>query len=261
MKERRQKEILDYILTEEFTEVKKIAVKFQVSEMTVRRDLANLEKSGLIKCIFGGGVEKTGDQNEPSYKLRMYDNSKEKEGIALLADKLIRDTDLIFLDAGSTCFYLAKKIFNRDIIVVTNWLPNMIELSKGNKCKIINTGGEIDKKELDSIGSIAYVGISNFNFSKVFLGVGGITEEGITDYRMDIIEIKKKVIQCAKEVIIVADHSKFGKIAPIKISSFQNSNVNKIITSDITKIDVKILDEIKKYKIKILSKLSDVYEV
>ena len=258
MKERRQKDILDYILAEEFTEVKKIATKFQVSEMTIRRDLVNLEKSGLVKRVFGGGVKKTEHQSEPSYKLRMYDNSKEKERIALLADKLIRDMDLIFLDIGSTCLYLAKIISNRDLTVVTNWLPNMIELSKGNKCKIINTGGEVDKKELDSIGIIAYERISNFNFTKVFLGVGGITEEGITDYRMGIVEIKKRVIQCAKEIIILADHSKFGKIAPIKILSFQNSNVNKIITSDITKIDVKILDEINKYKIKILSKLSDV---
>jgi len=204
-------------------------------------------------------VKKTGNQSEPSYKLRMYDNSKEKERIALLADKLIGEKDLIFLDIGSTCLYLAKKIINRDITVVTTWLPNMIELSKGNKCKIINTGGEIDKKELDSIGIITYEGISNFNFTKAFLGVGGVTEEGITDYRMGIVEIKKKVIQCTKEVIIVADHSKFGKTAPIKISTFQNSNINKIITADITKINVKILDGIKKHKIKILSKLSDVY--
>jgi DeoR/GlpR family transcriptional regulator of sugar metabolism len=253
MKERRQKEILDYILAEEFTEVRKIAVKFQVSEMTVRRDLANLEKSGLIKCVFGGGVEKTGDQSEPSYKLRMYDNSKEKERIALLADKLIRDTDLIFLDIGSTCLYLAKKIINRNITVVTNWLPNMIELSKGNKCNIVNTGGEIDKKELDSIGIIAYKGISNFHFTKAFIGVGGINGEGISDFRIEITEIKKKVIQCANEVIILADHSKFGKIAPINVASFKSSNIRKIITADIAQIDSQLIKKISDLGIEIIS--------
>lgn len=253
MKERRQKEILDYILAEEFTEVKKIAVKFQVSEMTVRRDLANLEKSGLIKCVFGGGVEKTGDQSEPSYKLRMYDNSKEKEGIALLADKLIRDTDLIFLDIGSTCLYLAKKIINRNITVVTNWLPNMIELSKGNKCNIVNTGGEIDKKELNSIGIIAYEGISNFHFTKAFIGVGGINGEGISDFRIEITEIKKKVIKCANEVIILADHSKFGKTAPINVASFKSSNIRKIITADIAQIDSQLIKKISDLGIEIIS--------
>ncbi len=253
MKEKRQKEILDYILAEKFTEVKKIAVKFQVSEMTIRRDLANLEKSGLIKCVFGGGVKRTGDQSEPSYKLRMYDNSKEKEGIALLADKLIRDTDLIFLDIGSTCLYLAKKIFNRDITVVTNWLPNMIELSKGNKCKIINTGGEIDKKELDSIGILAYEGISNYNFTKAFIGVGGIDSEGISDFRIEITELKKKVIKCAKEVIILADHSKFRKTAPIHITSFKNSSIRKIITSDFTQINPQLVKQINDLGIEIIS--------
>jgi len=261
MKEKRQKEILDYILAEHFTEVKKIADKFKVSEMTVRRDLAKLEKSGLIRLVFGGRVEKTSDQKEPIYKLRMYENIKEKEKIALIADKLIKDMELIFLDVGSTCLYLAKIIFNRDITIVTSWIPNMIELSKGDKCKIINTGGEIDKRELNSINSICYEVISNFNFDKVLIGVGGITEEGITDYRMSTIDIKNKVMQNAKEVIILADHSKFGKIAPIKISSFQKLNVSTVITSDITKIDVNILNEIKKYGIKILSELSDVDKV
>jgi DeoR family fructose operon transcriptional repressor len=245
MKERRQKEILDYILAEEFTEVKKIAVKFQVSEMTVRRDLANLEKSGLIKCAFGGGVEKTGDQSEPSYKLR--------EEIALLADNLIRDTDLIFLDIGSTCLYLAKKIINRNITVVTNWLPNMIELSKGNKCNIVNTGGEIDKKELDSIGIIAYEGISNFHFTKAFIGVGGINGEGISDFRIEITEIKKKVIKCANEVIILADHSKFGKTAPKNVASFKSSNIRKIITADIAQIDSQLIKKISDLGIEIIS--------
>ncbi len=253
MKERRQKEILDYILIKGFTEVKKISTKFRVSEMTVRRDLVNLEKSGLIKRVFGGGVKNTGHQNEPSYKLRLYYNSKEKERIALLADKFIRDTDLIFLDIGSTCLYLAKKIFNRDITVVTNWLPNMIELSKGNKCKIINTGGEIDKKELDSIGIIAYEGISNYNFTKAFIGVGGIDSEGISDFRIEITELKKKVIKCANEVIILADHSKFRKTAPIHITSFKNSSIRKIVTADFTQIDPQLVKQINDLGVEIIS--------
>jgi len=252
MKERRQKDILDYILAEEFTEVKKIAVKFQVSEMTVRRDLANLGKSGLIKCVFGGGVEKTGDQSEPSYKLRMYDNSKEKERIALLADKLLINTEFIFLDIGSTCLYLAKKIINHNITVVTTWLPNMIELSKGNKCKIVNTGGEIDKKELNSVGIIAYEGVSNFHFTKAFIGVGGINDEGISDFRIETIEIKKKIIKCANEVIILADHSKFGKTAPINIASFKSSNIRKIITADIAQIDSQLIKKINDLGIEII---------
>jgi len=252
MKERRQKDILDYILAEEFTEVKKIAVKFQVSEMTVRRDLENLEKSGLIKCVFGGGVEKTGDQSEPSYKLRMYDNSKEKERIALLADKLLINTEFIFLDIGSTCLYLAKKIINHNITVVTTWLPNMIELSKGNKCKIVNTGGEIDKKELNSVGIIAYEGVSNFHFTKAFIGVGGINDEGISDFRIETIEIKKKIIKCANEVIILADHSKFGKTAPINIASFKSSNIRKIITADIAQIDSQLIKKINDLGIEII---------
>lgn len=253
MKERRQKEILDYILAEGFTEVKKIADKFQVSEMTIRRDLINLEKSELVKRVFGGGVKKTDHQNEPSYKLRIYYNSKEKERIALLADKLIRDTDLIFLDIGSTCLYLAKKIINRNITVVTNWLPNMTELSKGEKCKIINTGGVIDKKELDSVGIIAYEGISNYNFTKAFIGVGGIDSEGISDFRIEITELKKKVIKCANEVIILADHSKFGKTAPIHVASFKNSSIRKIITSDFTQINPQIVKKINDLGIEIIS--------
>ena len=255
MKEKRHKEILDIIEQMEFFQyqIKELSEKFNVSGMTIRRDLHQLEKHGLIKRVFGGKIVRTSNQNEPNYKLRMYEQTKEKERIATIANNIINKNDIVFLDIGSTCLYIAHKIKNRDITIVTNWIPNMIELSKGDYVKIINTGGEIDKKELNSIGIYAYERLNNFYFNKAIIGVGGIKIDGIYDFRMEIVELKKKVIKNSKEVIVVADHTKFNKFVPVVITRFEENLINKIITSDINKIDKEIIDSIKKNGIEFIS--------
>ncbi len=253
MEEKRQKEILDLIEENEFIQIKELSTIFNVSEMTIRRDLNQLEKNGVIKRLFGGQIKRLSNQNEPSYKLRMYEQVKEKENIANIVNNLINDNDLIFLDIGSTCLYIARKIKNRDINVVTNWLPNMIELSKGHEVKIINTGGDIDKKELQSIGIAAYERISDFYFNKAIIGVGSITNDGIYDFRLEIVELKKKVLTNSKEVIVVVDHTKFNKFDPILIAKFKNHLIHKVVTSDIKKISEETIKIIRNFGIEILN--------
>ncbi len=255
MKEKRQKEILDIIEQRELFQyqIKELSDKFNVSEMTIRRDISQLEKNGLIKKLFGGKIVRTSRQNEPNYKLRMYEQTKEKEMIATIANNIINDGDIIFLDIGSTCHYLARKLKDRNISVVTNWIPNIIELAKGDNVKIINIGGNIDKKELHSGGIAAYERIGNFNFNKAFIGVGSISINGIYDYRLEIVELKKRVLNFSKEVIVLADNTKFFKFAPILISKFEERLINKIITSDIGKVHKEIIDNIKNFGIDIIS--------
>jgi len=255
MKEKRHKEILDIIEQRELFQyqIKELSEKFNVSGMTIRRDLHQLEKNGLIKRLFGGKIIRTSNQNEPNYKLRIYEQTKEKERIATIVNNIINDDDIVFLDIGSTCLYVARKIRNRDITIVTNWIPNMIELSKGDYVKIFNTGGEIDKKELNSIGIYAYERLNNFYFNKAIIGVGGIKINGIYDFRMEIVELKKKVLKNSEKVIIVADHTKFNKFAPVLITKFEEHLINKIITSDINKIDQEIIDNIRNFGIEFIS--------
>ncbi|GAB4112283.1 MAG: DeoR/GlpR family transcriptional regulator [Candidatus Caldatribacteriota bacterium] len=254
MKEKRQKEILDIIETNEneIINLKKLSAKFNVSEMTIRRDLNELENSGLIKKLFGGQIIRLSSQNEPNYKLRIFEQIKEKEHIANIVKDIISDNDTIFLDIGSTCFYIAQRIKHRNIFVATTWIPNIIELSKGYDIKIFNIGGNIDKKELQSYGTAAYERISNFYFNKAIIGVGGFNSNGIYDFRLEIVELKKKILKCSKEVILVADHTKFGRFAPILICKFEDHLIHKLVTSDINKINKDTIDLIKSHGIELI---------
>jgi len=226
--------MLNYILSKRMVSVDELSETFRVSPMTIRRDLNQFEKEGLVKRVSGGAVITDDRHKEPSYKVRAFSNPKQKEKIASLVEEIIEDDELIFLDIGSTCLQCAKRIVKKNITVVTNWIPNILELTKYSECEIINTGGIICKEELSSVGVSAFNAVGNFTFSKAILGIGGITEDGISDYRIGSVEIKRRVIERAKEVIVLADHSKFGKKAPIHIASLEK--VDKIIAADIDKI-------------------------
>ena len=230
VKKRRQEQIFEYVSLENAVSVARLSEIFRVSQMTIRRDLDELEKQGLIVRVPGGAMSGRGGRAEPTYKVRVYLNAHEKKRIAEAAEVLVEDDDLIFLDLGSTCLELASCLGRRHVTVVTNWLPNMIELARGGQCDIFNTGGRICNDELCSIGVTAFNAVSQFRFDKVFIGVGGIDSQGISDFRLESVAIKKQVIECAKETIVLADHSKFGRKAPIWIAPL--SVAHKVIVCD-----------------------------
>lgn len=251
MKAKRQIEMLNLILSTRTVTVDELSKMFNVSAMTIRRDLNQFEEEGLIKRVSGGAIVATEGQKEPSYKVRIFSNAKQKEKIASLLEQNIDDNELIYLDIGSTCLQCAQRIGNKNITIVTNWVPNMLELSKYPNCEIISTGGVICKEELSSIGVSAFNAVGNFSFSKAVIGVGGIDEDGISDYRMVSVEIKRRVIQCAKEVIVVADHSKFGKSSPVHIASL--NKINKLIVADISEISERLLETIRNNGVQIIA--------
>lgn len=251
MKSQRQKDVLDLILLRGSVRVEELAGQFGVSPMTVRRDLNFLEKGGLIHRVAGKAVAEYGPSKEPSYKLRMYSNPSAKERIAKLAAGLVNDGELIFLDIGSTCLQVAKRLCGRDITVVTNWLPNLVELSKAPSPKVINTAGQLNKEELSFVGELAHETLSMFAFTKAFIGVGGIDARGISDFRIESVLAKRKVMQLAREVIVVADDTKFGVSAPIHIGSFER--VQKIVTADIAKADPDLVQQIERLGIQFVS--------
>lgn len=242
MKAERQKALLEYILLRKVARIEDLAEQFRVSPMTIRRDLAVLETGGLVRRVSGGVEAVDGAQREPPYKLRMFSNPQEKERIARLAEKLVDDGDLIFLDVGTTCLHLAKLLSHRNVTVVTNWLPAMVELARSHECTIVNTGGQVNKEELSSVGVLTYETVGAFSFRRAFIGVGGVTAEGMSDFRLESVEIKRRVMQLAREVIVLADHSKFGKVAPVKVGAW--SGVHKLVLADAARVDSRLLKRI-----------------
>jgi DeoR/GlpR family transcriptional regulator of sugar metabolism len=251
VKSQRQKDVLDYILLRGSIRVEELSEEFGVSAMTVRRDLQFLEQGGLIQRMAGKAVAVYGPSKEPSYKLRMYSNPSAKERIARLAAGLVNDGELIFLDIGSTCLQVAKRLCGRDITVVTNWLPNLVELSKAPLPKVINTAGQLNKEELSFVGELAHETLSMFAFTKAFIGVGGVDSQGISDFRLESVLAKRKVMQLAREVIVVADDTKFGASAPIHVGDYER--IQKIVLADVTKVDPNLLQQFERLGIQLVN--------
>ncbi len=204
----RQQLILDRI--ELYGEVKLVELKetFDVTEMTLRRDLEKLEQLGFVKRTFGGAILISKDI---TLSERTHVWIDEKVRIGLLAVQFIKPGDSIFLDGGSTTFQVAKCLkSNMNITVVTNALNIAAEL-QGKEIPTIVVGGLLLERTSTLVGPLAYDALSKLAFDQVFLGTTGATAlHGFSNSNMHEAEIKRLAIKQAAEVNIVMDHSKFG---------------------------------------------------
>lgn len=250
MKEVRQRELLDYLTIHKEAEITELEKHFNVSAMTIRRDLAQIEKTGSIMRVSGGAILVEPRGIEPSYLRRMDWNTQEKKRIAELACGLVQSGDVIFLDVGSTCIACARRLKNLDVTVVTNAYACVCELANGNNCDIIVLGGDFEKKELVCTGIRTYQEIEDYFFTRALIAVGGIDEEGLYDYNLRTIQIRRKVIGCAREVIVLADHTKFSRRPPIKIQGLDA--VDKLVIADIDKVDSAVIQKITEQGIEII---------
>jgi DeoR family fructose operon transcriptional repressor len=164
--------------------------------------------------------------------IRSLEMREEKKAIGKLAASLIPESSLIFIDVGTTLLELAKNLpTDKNISVITNWLPIAEELGKKMFSNLFLVGGKVNCREMSIIGNYPLQFLDNFNIEICFIGVGGFSiDHGLTDYTFEEIEMKKQMIRRAKKRIVLADHSKFGRLAPIKICDL--SDIDMIVTSE-----------------------------
>ncbi|HWS43547.1 MAG TPA: DeoR/GlpR family DNA-binding transcription regulator [Pseudoflavonifractor sp.] len=208
----RQNYILKRLRTDSVVSVQELAREFKTTEMTVRRDMAFLEKQGLITRAYGGAIRNEKVGFESYFASRQEERPDIKQKIAAKAAGLITDGDSIGIDVGTTAFEIARHIKDmRDLNVITASLPVLMELSNAPDIKVICTGGELSQKDLSFTGHNAINTIREYILDKVFVGVAGISfEHGYTLYNMQDTLVKRELIQRARETIIVSDSSKIG---------------------------------------------------
>ncbi len=192
---------------------------FQVSEMTVLRDLASLEKEGLLQRVYGGAVSLKELQSELPLASRIKMHSAQKDIIADAALALIKKGDCIFLDASTTTLSLAKRLYSvGELTVISNSLDVINEVSKNESIKLICPGGDLSRLSMSFMGPETDMLLSNLNFDKAFFSSSGISERaGITDPNRFQAKIKKTVIENAKTSVLLADISKFDRITLNKV--------------------------------------------
>lgn len=210
--------------------VRNIAEKLDVTEVTIRRDLASMQKSDLLKKTYGGAVLASPEVNL-SVRYRQKRKSDAKKIVGRLAAELIQDNDIIYIEAGSTCNeivpFLEKK---NNLTIIVNSLFLMRRLHEQPNHKIIIIGGNYRTETMDMVGPAAETAISQLGGFKAFTGADDITiDAGISGADIVTVGFAKLVLERASEVIFVGDNTKFDNPALYKISNIEE--LNYIVTN------------------------------
>lgn len=210
--------------------VSELSQIFKVTEETIRRDLEKLESEEKLQRSHGGAVSiKKEGQIELPYFEREIRNVKEKMAVAEEAIKKVAVNDRIILDASSTAWYMAKRLPDIPLTVITNSMKVAMELSTREKITVISSGGTMLSKSLSFVGPIAINAIAPYHVNKAFISCQGIhTSRGISDSNELQSFVKKKMIEIADEVYLLADYTKFGVQAFSRIAPIET--INYIIT-------------------------------
>lgn len=195
-----------------------------VSEMTVRRDLARLEKLGLCRRIHGGAVSTRGTlARDIDYSKREQLHVAEKTAIGRAAAEMVMDGETIAIDAGTTTAHLAAALRGRhNVTVVTNSLRVLDQLCDARGITLISTGGtvapamdgEFGHGDHFLVGPLAEATMRRFRPDKAFMGTTGLTlADGLSNSVLEQAELKRVMMEVSAEVILLADHSKFGRVA------------------------------------------------
>lgn len=186
-----------------------------ISEVTIRRDLKELEQAGLLRRTHGGAMKITSAAFEPRIGELEREHVKEKKAIARAAYEFISNNDALIIDSSSTAALLAHLIKvgdKQNITVVTNSFKTAWDLMDAENIELIHTGGQLRKNIYSSIGAIAESALKSIRVDKAFIGINGIDfDEGCTTPNMFESQIKQAMINASKQVFMVADSSKFNK--------------------------------------------------
>lgn len=196
-----------------------LARQYNLSASTVRRKLDELEKDGLITRTHGGVKSVEDDLTVTSFATRVHTNVAEKRRIALKAIKLIREGDVIFLDASSTTYFLTEYLneFSK-IKVITNGIDTLAALAaKG--ISAYSTGGKVSRESPSVlVGQFARNAVYGVHADVAFFSVHGINENGeIFDTNQSCNEITSCMIKCSDKVVCLCDNTKIGKSGAFKV--------------------------------------------
>lgn len=218
----RREFILEKLSANNKVSVADLMAGLDVSDETVRRDLKDLEKEGLLRRIHGGAIGVSHIRDEPITN-RAKKAAKEKAAIAHLAVGLISDHTSIFLDTGSTTEALAKQLGRfTDLKLYTNSIKVAQAAREHFGVSVFMTPGQMRKIELDLVGYDTVSYIQNFLFDTVFMGAAGIdADRGFMDFEEDEARIRQALVKSARNKIMLADASKFGKSANICTAKFE----------------------------------------
>jgi len=220
----RQADLVSQLNRIGFMSVGDLAAAMGVSEITVRRDLVLLERAGAVRRTHGGalGLKRDDadafDAHEPSFEARRRRNGAAKARIARAAERLIRPGQSIALDTGTTTFELARLCEGiSDLRVFTN-STRIAGLLADNPNPVYLPAGRVRGRELSIYGKDAVESLRGYSFDIFFLGISGMTADGLFDYSPEDAEVKRAFMARAARVVALCDSAKFNRQAMVRVA-------------------------------------------
>jgi DeoR/GlpR family transcriptional regulator of sugar metabolism len=209
--EERRNRVLNLVKEKGFITLVDLAREMQVSESTVRRDLEHWHLQGTLKRIHGGAMYTGGGPALPALELRAGIQMAEKRRIARAAANRIRNGDTVLLDGGTTTLEVARWLVGRRLQIVTNSLPIAQLCANSRVTDLVMLGGYVFPTTGVALGPFTIRMMEDLHVQQAILSVAGITATGLYNSNPLLVETERRMMQCADEVVVVADHTKIGR--------------------------------------------------
>ncbi|MFW6066158.1 MAG: DeoR/GlpR family DNA-binding transcription regulator [Planctomycetota bacterium] len=197
-----------------------------VSESTIRRDLEVLEEQGLIRRTHGGAVYV---QDSGGHRLAFAEREttaqREKQAIAAATAALIPPAQTVILNGGTTCYEVAKAVRGRHLNVITNSVPIASLLSTELETEVTLIGGYVYPRTGVALGSTAEQQLDFLHATQLVMSCAGVTEQGAFNSNQMMVDVERKMLSVAEEVILAVDHTKFGRRAVTKLCGLDEVDV------------------------------------
>lgn len=223
LKTERKQLILEELNQHHVVSLEKLVSLLETSESTVRRDLDELEAENKLRRVHGGAELPHSLQGEETIQEKSVKNLQEKKLLAQKAASLIKEKDVIFIDAGTTTAFLIHELVNKNVTVVTNSIHHAAQLVE-KQIPTVMVGGNVKTATDASIGGVALNQINQINqlhFDRAFIGMNGVDDGYYTTPDMEEGAVKRAILENAKQTYVLVDSSKIGqtcfaKVAPLK---------------------------------------------
>lgn len=243
MAEERRTQILQIVRSEGRAKVNELANRFSTSAVTIRNDLNELHQRGVVLRSHGGAVLPETILRESPVHERLKSHSEEKRRIGAIAASLIHDGETIILDSGTTTLEIARQIKNKQgLQVITNGVNVAAELLDARGVQIFIVGGTVRGDSASIIGRSAEELFEQFSADKLFLsGAGCDPDFGVSGANLDETMVNRAMLRISREIILVADASKFSKRSMARIAPF--SEIDTVISD--TGLRVEMQDKLR----------------
>jgi DeoR/GlpR family transcriptional regulator of sugar metabolism len=223
-------QVLRLLETRDSVHVAELADAFAVSEVTVRSDLAELARRGLVARVRGGVRPLQRGQSELAFDLRLRLEADRKRAIARAAGAMVAEGEAVALDSSTTAYYLAQELRSkRELVVVTNGLRIAAALADAPGVTVVVTGGTLRHSAMSLVGDLGADVLRTTRIDKGFLGARGLSlERGLMDLNPDEVRLKQKMADACERVVGIFDSTKWHRNA---LLSFVAANrVDAIVT-------------------------------